>query len=64
MPSRALARVGMLRSGEMQACLLDEGIVKAWHTVESIRSQALCRPAPYGLAAGPWGAADAGSILC
>ena len=34
MPSRALARVGMLRSGELQACLPDAGVVKAWHPVK------------------------------
>jgi len=36
----------MLRSGEMQACLLDAGVVKAWHTAKLILSQPLSsRPA-------------------
>jgi len=41
MPSRALARVGMLRGGEMQACFSDAGVVKAWRTIEWILSQHL-----------------------
>jgi len=46
MPSRALARVGMLHSGEIKACLPDAGVVKArhtveWHTVKLILAQPL-----------------------
>jgi len=39
MPSRALARVGMLRRGEVQACLPDAGVVKAWHPATALRRQ-------------------------